>query len=113
MKIEEVFDSRNFRIEKIVLENNSPSRKFLIFVNGYRYFIRYENLFRFLKNEDINLEEEIRRLRIPTERIDTRPLYQKAMDVQMGKRVDFKKPATYPFRDEMFLKRTLIKEKDL
>lgn len=112
MYIEEVFERNDFYIEKIVLENNSPQRKFLIRVRGYRYFIRYENLFRFLKSIDIDLESELRRLRIPTERIDTRPLYRKAMDIQMGKNVDLKNPTNYPLRDEIFLKRTLIKEKD-
>ena len=113
MHIDEVFERNDFYIEKIILENSSPQRKFLIRVRGYRYFIRYENLFRFLKNENIDLESELIRLRIPIERIDTRPLYKKAMDAQMGKRVDFKNPATYPLRDESFLRRTLLKEKDL
>lgn len=107
MYIEEVFQRKDFYIEKIILENNLPNRKFLIFVKGYRFFINYNNLFRFLKDFDINLESELKRLRIPTERIDTRPFYKKAMDIQMGKQVDFKRPLNYPFRDEIYLKRTL------
>ena len=107
--IENIFETKDFRIEKVVLENNSPSRKFLIFVKGYRYFINYNNLFRFLKEFDIDLETELRRLRIPTERIDTRPLWKKAMDVQMGKNIDLRNPSNYPFRDENYLRRTLCK----
>ena len=79
-----------------------------IFVKGYRFFINYDNLFRFLKGLNINLESELRRLRIPTERIDTRPLWKKSMDIQMGKKVDLRNPSNYPFRDENYLRRILL-----
>lgn len=105
MKINEIFEEQDFKILKVIYKNNSPIRDVIVKVNGYEYEISYENLRRFLLKFDICIETELKYCNV--ERIDTRPLFRKAMDFDMGRKVDFKRPKNYRTIDSCFLENNL------
>lgn len=102
-----VFDNKNFYISKIKREFNSPTKSFIVLVNGYEYEISYNCLDRFLSKHELSIRSlNLRNLH--TEEVDNRPYYRKAMDFQMGKKVDFKRPYNYRTIDDRFLEMNLF-----
>ena len=107
MYIKDIFKNNEFQITKIKYEHNSPSKDFIIKLKGKEYEIKYSLLKRLLQDFDINLDLEIACNKYPIEKLDNRPLYKKAIDIQMGKNIYLQKQKHYISINYNFLKREL------
>ena len=86
--VEDVFN-KNFYIEKLKYEYNSPRPDIIVRINGHQYEISFYALSTFFRKFDINLESQIMRGNYRKEYVDNRPIWKKDLDLRMGKNVDF------------------------
>ncbi len=93
MQIADVFDRTHFRLDHVMVKR--PAKETVVFrLNGYTHEIDMCSLENILREYDIDLKREL--AKIPRKEYDNRPMWKKAMDVQMGKAVDFHRAPCYP-----------------
>ena len=93
MQIADVFDQTRFRLDHVIVKQ--PAEETVVFrLNGFTHEMDMRSLDRILREYDIDLRCEL--TRIPHKEYDNRPIWKKAMDVQMGKAVDFPRTPCYP-----------------
>lgn len=107
MQIKDIFNEKQFKIVRIKYEYNSPNKDIIVRINSKEYEVKYFILKKFLNTLNINLDRELLTNHISTEKLDNRPLYKKALDVQLGRKVNFNNQKHYISIGYDFLERTL------
>ncbi len=93
MTIAEVFDRNRFRLDHLCIKR--PADETIVFrLNGFAHETDFRSLDRVLGEYGIDLRQEL--MRLPRKEYDNRPIWKKAMDMQMGKIVDFNRAPSYP-----------------